>query len=162
MKSPSASAAPPPEPGAKCADQQPDIAFSPLSDSSGIIGVVVDSVTPSNALQLVTALRSLIESHGVLLLRNAKLHEWSASAMCDFMVACFGEGGLSSYATLPRDPARDGDDSAPGANVPGEVRCRMLGNGMEQSTGKPKCLMAKMGYEWHQVSGNFFFFCKTP
>jgi hypothetical protein len=150
---------------------------------------------------------------------------------------CFGEGGMSSYAHLPRDPERDGDKTAPGlfvlpndglcrliptscavsyaffksanvslangsnagAHVPGEIRIRMLGNSREPNSdpaaaaatatgssgldlgiaiggqdraprrekrereqkkrqqqqqhllGEPKCLMANMGYEWHQV-----------
>jgi hypothetical protein len=132
--------------------QHPTV-FSCLSATPGIIGVVVDSVTPSKVIQLVPKIQSALDLNGFVLLRN--LGDWSASSMCEFMIACFGEGGLSSYANLPRDPARDGDSDAPGANVPGEERVRMIGNGREPSTvpglGNPKCLMANLGYEWHQV-----------
>lgn len=94
-----------------------------------------------------------VEKHGLCVLVGFDGHAFDVAENMEQLMLEFGNAGsMIDFTGTPIDPFDDGDPSAMKCEVPNHPRVRILGNTVDENTGKPTALLAKTGYEWHQDS----------
>ena len=144
-----------------------------LSEAVGGVKTRLPREQKLDAKRLLEFVKDQIEEHGILQLDGVfGTPEEVAVFMEELMEGYGSRDGMASWGTTATDPEQDGDLSTTMAVVPGHPFVRLLGNTIDEKTGKPTALLAKSGYQWHQDSyssnGNtsnahsMLYCCKAP
>ena len=130
-------------------DMRMEVEF--LSEAVGGVKARLPREQKLDAKRLLEFVKDQIEEHGILQLSDVCGAPEEVAAFMEELMEGFGpRDGMTSWDTTPADPEQDGDLSTTMAVVPGFPLVRLLGNTIDERTGKPTALLAKTGYQWHQ------------